>query len=72
MAIDDGVNAVFYMSVITLVIGSIGLCIRMAYKSKCSECSCLCLKIKRNVEIEKEEDLILQPPTSPKNYELKI
>ena len=55
--ITDGVNAVFYMSMATLFFGSVAMCFRMCYKSKCSEVNFGCLKIKRDVNIEKEEDL---------------
>ena len=65
----EGVNAIFYMSVATLLCGSIALCYRMCYKSKCSEIKIRgCIKITRDVEIEKEEDL-MQPP-SPKTYNI--
>ena len=65
----EGVNAIFYMSVATLLCGSIALCYRMCYKSKCSEIKiCGCIKITRDVEIEKEEDM-MQPP-SPKTFNI--
>ena len=57
MALDDGVNAVFYVSIFTLICTSISLSIRYCYKSKCLEFSCCCLTLKRSVETEKEEDL---------------
>ena len=56
MAIDDGVNGIFYLSLITLLCTSISLSIRYCYKSKCSEFSCCCMKLKRDVDIEKQED----------------
>jgi len=57
MALDDGVNAVFYVSIFTLICTSISLSIRYCYKSKCLEFNCCCFSLKRNVETEKEEDL---------------
>jgi hypothetical protein len=57
MPIDDGVNAMFYLSMSTLLITAITLCIRFCYKSKCSEVECCCFKIKRDVQVELEEDL---------------
>ena len=59
MAIDEGVNGMFYLSLATLLCSSLTLLIRFCYKSKCSEFKCLCIKIKRDVNIEKEEDLKL-------------
>ena len=59
MAIDEGVNGMFYLSIATLLCSSLTLLIRFCYKSKCSEFKCLCIKIKRDVNIEKEEDLKL-------------
>ena len=58
MALDDGVNGMFYLSVITLICGSFGLAIRYCYRSKCKECECCGFKIKRDVDIEKEEDFM--------------
>ena len=38
MALDDGVNGIFYLSLVTLLCTSISLSIRYCYKSKCIEC----------------------------------
>ena len=54
MAIDEGVNGMFYLSLATLLCSSLTLLIRFCYKSKCSEFKCLCIKIKRDVNIEKK------------------
>ena len=59
MAIDDGVNGMFYLSIATLLCSSLTLLIRFCYKSKCSEFKCLCIKVKRDIEIELKEDLQL-------------
>ena len=64
----EGVNAIFYISFATLICGSIALCYKMCYKSKCTEIKCFCLKIKRDCEIEKEEDMMAPP--SPKTYNI--
>jgi len=37
---------------------SMTLLIRYCYKSKCNEVECLCLKIKRDTQTEKEEDFM--------------
>ena len=57
MPIDDGVNAMFYLSMSTIFFTAITLSIRFCYKSKCSEVECCCIKIKRDVQVELEEDL---------------
>ena len=65
--ITDGINGFFWLSLTTLLCGGIGVFIRFFYKSKCSEVSCGCFKVKRDVEIEKEEDLVNPPsPTNDK------
>ena len=56
--LDDGVNGIFYISILTLLCSSLALSIKYCYKSKCTEFECLCFKLKRNVDIEKEEDLM--------------
>ena len=67
MAFDDGVDGMFYLSIFTLICSSIGLSIRYCYKSKCSEFSCCGMKIIRNVDIEKEEDLSVKQCRSEEN-----
>ncbi len=52
----EGVNAFFYLSVLTLLMGGVGLIVRFAYKSKCKEVQCGCIKITRDIEIEERED----------------
>ena len=58
MALDDGVNGIFYLSLLTLLCTSISLSIRYCYKSKCLEFQCGCIKFKRDVDVdvEKQED----------------
>jgi hypothetical protein len=36
----------------------LGLIVRYAYKSKCKEFEICCIKIKRDIEAEKEEDIV--------------
>jgi hypothetical protein len=63
----DTLDGVFYMSLATLFFGSVAMIVRMCYKSKCNEITCCgCIKILRDVDIEKEEDL-LQPPSPKQN-----
>jgi len=56
----DQLSEVFWGMFITTCVGLILGLARMAYKSKCKEVSCCCIKIVRDVEIEeKETELIL-------------
>ena len=70
----DTLDGVFYMSLATLFFGSVAMIVRMCYKSKCNEITCCgCLKFLRDVDIEKEEDLINPPSTptpTPKTYNI--
>lgn len=50
-------SEVFYTFLITSVIGLLLGIGRICYKSKCSTIDFCCVKVVRNVEIEKEEDL---------------
>ena len=65
MALDEGVNGMFYLSALTLICGIFSLAIRFCYRSKCKTCECCGFKITRDIETEKEEDLsIIQPNKS--------
>ena len=55
--ITEGVNAVFYISLCTIFCTSISLAFKFCYKSKCKEVDLCCLKIVRDVDVEKQEDL---------------
>ena len=61
----EGVNAIFYISIFTLFCTGISLSIKYCYKSKCKQVEVCCLKITRDVETEKEEDLsnVIQSPS---------
>ena len=54
-------DAVFWSFFITSTIGFLLGLTKMAYKSKCKEVSCCCIKIVRDVESEIELDEIQQP-----------
>ena len=60
-------DAVFWTFFITSTIGLILGLTRMAYKSKCKEISCGCIKIVRDVESEIEIDE-LQPSVVAANW----
>ena len=55
--ITDGVNAVFYISITTILCTSVSLAFKYWYKSKCKTLECGCIKVIRDVDVEKQEDL---------------
>ncbi len=57
---NENIDGFFYISILTIFCGSLGLLIRYSYKSKCSKFKCCCIEIERDIEAEKEEDLTLQ------------
>jgi hypothetical protein len=59
MALDDGVDGMFYLSILTLTCGGFGLLIRYCYRTKCKEISCFCIKITRDIETERIEDITI-------------
>ena len=54
----------FYLSMATIVFGGIGLITRYAYRSKCSQIECCCIKIKRDIEVEEREDALVKSSPS--------
>ena len=67
-------DAVFWSFFITSSVGLIIALTKMAYKSKCKEVSCCCIKIVRDIATEEKEFEFsqthtpsLQPPPSTKN-----
>ena len=64
--ITQNIDGFFWLSLATIIFTSVGLFVRYSYKSKCSEVSCCCLKIIRDVDIEKQEDLSVQQSRSNK------
>ena len=51
--VDDGV---FWMGFVTLITACILSIVRIAYKSKCKEVECCCIKIKRDIDNEEKID----------------
>ena len=52
-------DSVFWITLATILTGSIGLSIKYCLKSKCGHINfcCGCLEINRNVELEVEEEM---------------
>ena len=62
----DQLSEVFWGMFITTMVGLLLGLARMAYKSKCKEVSCCCVKIVRDTDAEeKETELIMR--TQPNN-----
>jgi hypothetical protein len=59
-------SEVFWSFLITSVIGLLLGVGRICYKSKCKSVDCCCIKVIRDVEIEREEDLELGNEESKK------
>ena len=55
--ITEVVNAVFYISLCTILCTSISLAFKYCYKSKCKDVDICCIKIKRDIEVELQEDI---------------
>ena len=63
-------DAVFWSFFITTIIGFLLKMTSMAYKSKCKEVSCFCIKIIRDTEAEeKEEEFRITHPPIPHQQE---
>jgi len=62
-------SEVFWVAFTTTISGMIIKLCSMAYKSKCKEVACCCMKIIRDVEAEEKEEefRIIHPNTTPKN-----
>ena len=63
---ENSIDAVFFLSLSTLICGSVTLLIRYCYKSKCTEFELCCMKLKRDTQTEKEEDILFNDNNSPK------
>ena len=64
--ITQNIDGFFWLSLATIIFTSVGLFVRYSYKSKCSEVSCCCLKIVRDIETERQEDMTLQSKSEEK------
>ena len=66
----EGVNAIFYISILSLFFTSITLSIKYCYKSKCKSLECCCIKVIRDVDIEQNEDLSIIKTNSEEKFKL--
>jgi len=62
--ITQNIDGFFWLSLSTIIFTSIGLFIRYSYKSKCKEVSCCCLKVVRDIDTERQEDMIVHQSKS--------
>lgn len=67
-------SEVFWVAFTTTITGMIIKLCSMAYKSKCKEVACCCIKIIRDVEAEEKEEefRINHTPLIPQNNSEKI
>ena len=64
--ISTGIDSYFWLTAGGLFFGSIALCVRYAYRSKCKEVDLCCIRIVRDTETEKEEDMQeMKTPSTP-------
>lgn len=47
-------DSFFFVSIATLIFGSIGLCVRYSFNSKCTKLKLCCIEILRDVEVEEK------------------
>ena len=62
--ITQNIDGFFWLSLSTIIFTSVGLFIRYSYKSKCKEVSCCCLKIVRDIDIERQDDMVFHDTKS--------
>lgn len=55
----------FYVGLVGGGFAFLGLLVRYAYKSKCSEISLCGIHIKREIEVEAQEDMRADEPSTP-------
>lgn len=59
-SITDGINGIFFLTISGIICSGFTLAVRYTYKSKCKNVEICCIKITRDIEAEKEEDLQFQ------------
>jgi hypothetical protein len=64
--ITQNIDGFFWLSLSTIIFTSVGLFIRYSYKSKCKEVTCCCLKVVRDIDVERQEDMTLQSKSEEK------
>ena len=47
-------GSVFFITITTIVLGVVSLCVKTCLKSKCNEVECLCFKINRDTDTEEK------------------
>ena len=62
-------SEVFWVAFTTTVSGMIIKLCSMAYKSKCKEVACCCVRVVRDIDAEEKEEefRVLHQPTTPSN-----
>ena len=60
-------GASFFLGVAGVLSAALALCMKSLYKSKCYEISCCGLSVKRNIDIELQEDLATCVAATPED-----
>lgn len=62
-------NGTFFITALTILTGSVGLCLKYCLKSKCDNVNLCCglIKIHRNVEIENDIELNIEEKKDENN-----
>ena len=70
----EGIDGVFFITIATLSCGFFGLVIRYCLKSKCENISCCygLVSVRRNVELETQEEIREQRRKSLESYRNNI
>ena len=67
-----GMDSYFFLTLGGLVFGSIALCVRYTYRSKCRSAKFCGIEIIRDIETEEREDMILNKNASPSSPSLSL
>ena len=59
--ISQGIDAYFWITVLTVFCTGFNLIVRYAYRSKCKRCKICCIEIERDIEVEEREDAATGP-----------
>jgi hypothetical protein len=59
--ISQGIDAYFWITVLTVFCTGFNFIVRYAYRSKCKRCKICCIEIERDIEVEEREDAATGP-----------
>jgi hypothetical protein len=56
-------DAAFFLALSTILVGLLALCLKFAYRSRCTHIHCCCIDIVRDVKTEEELEMKSSPST---------